>query len=80
MENTVTPGAVSMKSGLEGRNNFMARLDYVEELLVSMKSGLEGRNNLAWRVEQNPDHDVSMKSGLEGRNNRVEYKPGSPLQ
>ena len=36
---------VSMKSGLEGRNNLG---DYVMEqtdILVSMKSGLEGRNN-----------------------------------
>ena len=37
---------VSMKSGLEGRNN-AARGDHdlADGLLVSMKSGLEGRNN-----------------------------------
>ena len=36
---------VSMKSGLEGRNNTMADNDEALEALVSMKSGLEGRNN-----------------------------------
>ena len=37
--------AVSMKSGLEGRNNDERGQDPVAYLIVSMKSGLEGRNN-----------------------------------
>ena len=36
---------VSMKSGLEGRNNCCCRVLCVSPLGVSMKSGLEGRNN-----------------------------------
>ena len=36
---------VSMKSGLEGRNNAEARDLPDLDLQVSMKSGLEGRNN-----------------------------------
>ena len=36
---------VSMKSGLEGRNNLFAVLQGAYWLVVSMKSGLEGRNN-----------------------------------
>ena len=37
---------VSMKSGLEGRNNdAVAETDIPTSELVSMKSGLEGRNN-----------------------------------
>ena len=38
--------AVSMKSGLEGRNNEQALVGCPGELRVSMKSGLEGRNNM----------------------------------
>ena len=38
--------AVSMKSGLEGRNNREGQLEgAVAGVEVSMKSGLEGRNN-----------------------------------
>ena len=38
--------AVSMKSGLEGRNNDESLRDLLgEDARVSMKSGLEGRNN-----------------------------------
>ena len=38
---------VSMKSGLEGRNNWRLWLCLRgPQKLVSMKSGLEGRNNL----------------------------------
>ena len=37
--------AVSMKSGLEGRNNLTGVLDDALTPDVSMKSGLEGRNN-----------------------------------
>ena len=61
---------VSMKSGLEGRNNLHdGERDCVLEY-VSMKSGLEGRNNRSgWPGGVAPKH-VSMKSGLEGRNNR----------
>ena len=36
---------VSMKSGLEGRNNKRTRYRTHRSLIVSMKSGLEGRNN-----------------------------------
>ena len=39
-----TPG-VSMKSGLEGRNNPCYDQHPIAETKVSMKSGLEGRNN-----------------------------------
>ena len=38
---------VSMKSGLEGRNNGAEERAGGEGPQVSMKSGLEGRNNLA---------------------------------
>ena len=38
---------VSMKSGLEGRNNYGRSGSYAQLLNVSMKSGLEGRNNAA---------------------------------
>ena len=38
---------VSMKSGLEGRNNERFFSPARLKLLVSMKSGLEGRNNSA---------------------------------
>ena len=36
---------VSMKSGLEGRNNALVPQALATALTVSMKSGLEGRNN-----------------------------------
>ena len=36
---------VSMKSGLEGRNNQPRRPGWLAVVCVSMKSGLEGRNN-----------------------------------
>ena len=36
---------VSMKSGLEGRNNQNDRGELDGSGIVSMKSGLEGRNN-----------------------------------
>ena len=61
---------VSMKSGLEGRNNFHLQLDVWSSFQwVSMKSGLEGRNNHAYREGYAEFGLVSMKSGLEGRNN-----------
>ena len=67
---------VSMKSGLEDRNNVThARHHRNGHHLVSMKSGLEGRNNIPlWRCLDH-DHGVSMKSGLEGRNNASPPKP-----
>ena len=40
-------GNVSMKSGLEGRNNADAADQVLDAVGVSMKSGLEGRNNRA---------------------------------
>ena len=36
---------VSMKSGLEDRNNRGLEESYLPHWIVSMKSGLEGRNN-----------------------------------
>ena len=62
---------VSMKSGLEGRNNTCKDINPPFPLAVSMKSGLEGRNNLL-RAEltAHAAMTVSMKSGLEGRNNQ----------
>ena len=39
---------VSMKSGLEGRNNDRLDAHLWSKQHVSMKSGLEGRNNRAW--------------------------------
>ena len=36
---------VSMKSGLEGRNNVIDDYGRYADRVVSMKSGLEGRNN-----------------------------------
>ena len=41
-----TRDVVSMKSGLEGRNNPVTRGRLANFPYVSMKSGLEGRNNL----------------------------------
>ena len=38
---------VSMKSGLEDRNNMESQCDVVAEAIVSMNSGLEDRNNLS---------------------------------
>ena len=61
---------VSMKSGLEGRNNTSLTLICSFKASVSMKSGLEGRNNLIrTRCSIRSRMSVSMKSGLEGRNN-----------
>ena len=61
---------VSMKSGLEGRNNGI-HIDGGCGLGsdVSMKSGLEGRNNAVPSTTPPQCRSVSMKSGLEGRNN-----------
>ena len=62
---------VSMKSGLEGRNNVIEVDGVFEaEFGVSMKSGLEGRNNAGSAAGRGGLECVSMKSGLEGRNNR----------
>ena len=65
--------SVSMKSGLEDRNNPDGRRFIVDhKTTVSMKSGLEDRNN--WQRSPDPHHPnirVSMKSGLEDRNNPV---------
>ena len=43
---------VSMKSGLEGRNNITITLVGAFPEMVSMKSGLEGRNNFFSRHSQ----------------------------
>ena len=83
---------VSMKSGLEDRNNNAVEHHPDRDRIVSMKSGLEDRNNgtyaaLGWRHVL-----VSMKSGLEDRNNNIktvnhlftrglnEVRPGRPEQ
>ena len=61
---------VSMKSGLEGRNNQKGTNMTTWQQDVSMKSGLEGRNNDICNVPWDAEYNVSMKSGLEGRNNK----------
>ena len=61
---------VSMKSGLEDRNNALRPADALHDLMVSMKSGLEDRNNDAGSVGAADGSRVSMKSGLEDRNNQ----------
>ena len=66
---------VSMKSGLEGRNNHEdshGAREHSEP--VSMKSGLEGRNNRLSGVMDPEELPVSMKSGLEGRNNLSKWE------
>ena len=61
---------VSMKSGLEGRNNQLrGGPTPSKDRSVSMKSGLEGRNNAGVFAPAKAAELVSMKSGLEGRNN-----------
>ena len=63
---------VSMKSGLEGRNNPPTDASQgTRKQFVSMKSGLEGRNNDPDQPGHRLAGSVSMKSGLEGRNNRA---------
>ena len=63
--------AVSMESGLDGRNNCQGGHERTNhDLHVSMESGLDGRNNSprpgnTWRAMDS----VSMESGLDGRNN-----------
>ena len=44
---------VSMKSGLEGRNNRLLDLFLPLNQAVSMKSGLEGRNNQPFSLHDN---------------------------
>ena len=61
---------VSMKSGLEDRNNLALPRLLSPHTGVSMKSGLEDRNNwISARTCDARDLEVSMKSGLEDRNN-----------
>ena len=61
---------VSMKSGLEDRNNKNSFVMLGNgKFVVSMKSGLEDRNNRAGRAGRHQPVQVSMKSGLEDRNN-----------
>ena len=62
---------VSMKSGLEGRNNVCGLWPFAIGTGVSMMSGLEGRNNQVFLGEAGGLVNVSMKSGLEGRNNHM---------
>ena len=68
---STTWGAVSMKSGLEGRNNQGHSMTPEYARAVSMKSGLEGRNNGRHDSPDGRAACVSMKSGLEGRNNQT---------
>ena len=63
---------VSMKSGLEDRNNNWKPISSMRTIEVSMKSGLEDRNNPNWEHCRPTNQRVSMKSGLEDRNNRAE--------
>ena len=63
---------VSMKSGLEDRNNIMRRAALDSNVYVSMKSGLEDRNNQAAARQGLAEALVSMKSGLEDRNNPLQ--------
>ena len=65
---------VSMKSGLEGRNNEIRQQELNIPNAVSMKSGLEGRNNPGIYRNVKVFDVVSMKSGLEGRNNTSPQK------
>ena len=60
---------VSMKSGLEDRNNARAVETVRRGSGVSMKSGLEDRNNSGTPKSPVSRGSVSMKSGLEDRNN-----------
>ena len=61
---------VSMKSGLEDRNNRKENIGYLRAGVVSMKSGLEDRNNPTTPLQPLAGQlRVSMKSGLEDRNN-----------
>ena len=45
-------GAVSMESGLDGRNNENPENPEKEEVYVSMESGLDGRNNAPWTLQR----------------------------
>ena len=67
-------GQVSMKSGLEGRNNRKHPVMIYTPTAVSMKSGLEGRNNNGHHAARAARQLVSMKSGLEGRNNAARVR------
>ena len=63
------PELVSMKSGLEGRNNGNVALTAEAQEGVSMKSGLEGRNN------------VARKTSLKATTQRLnEVRPRRPEQ
>ena len=63
--------AVSMKSGLEGRNNAVGgRVLCLVDGRVSMKSGLEGRNN----------QDLARVLACEGDWGLNEVRPGRPEQ
>ena len=47
-QDTTSSAQVSMKSGLDGRNNLCGEHgEHTDEQRVSMKSGLDGRNNTA---------------------------------
>ena len=60
---------VSMKSGLEGRNNGACFMESLAAAHVSMKSGLEGRNN-----ESVSEHHSSFVRSLN------EVRPRRPEQ
>ena len=62
---------VSMKSGLEGRNNQDRGQVHGRETNVSMKSGLEGRNN----IRNKPFSFVLVHSLNEVRPRRPEQFP-----
>ena len=72
LKTNVTRGMVSMKSGLDGRNNGSDPHRIGHQRHVSMKTGLDGRNNRpSTKVQLRSVFTVSMKSGLDGRNNRA---------
>ena len=51
---------VSMKSGLDGRNNHPQEVDPSVTVRVSMKSGLDGRNNYLMEEVYKLSHDPSQ--------------------
>ena len=54
--------AVSMESGLDGRNNCLHILGFSGQESVSMESGLDGRNNTARPTSSPMRHGASQWS------------------
>ena len=68
--------SVSMKSGLEGRNNLMYPGIPLTPGYVSMKSGLEGRNNWRWRLVGFVRH-ACLNEVRPGRPEQSRLQPGA---